>query len=231
MTAFSAFDHAMMRRALELAAKGLFTTTPNPRVGCVVTRDARVLAEAWHERAGGPHAEAAALAGIDARGATVYVNLEPCNHHGRTPPCVQALISAKVRRVVAAMRDPNPQAAGGGEVLRAAGIEFDYGLLEDEARELNIGFVSRVTRRRPWVRLKVAGTLDGRTALPDGRSQWITGVEARRDGHRWRARACAILTGIGTVKADDPQLTVRAIETPRQPLRVIVDREQRLPRR
>ena len=230
MTAFSAFDHAMMRRALALAARGLYTTTPNPRVGCVVTRDERVLAEAWHERAGGPHAEAAALVGIDARGATVYVNLEPCIHHGRTPPCVQALIDAKVRRVVAAMRDPNPQAAGGGEALRAAGIEFDHGLFEDEARELNIGFVSRVTRRRPWVRLKVAATLDGRTALRDGRSQWITGVEARRDGHRWRARACALLTGIGTVRADDPQLTVREVDTPRQPLRVIVDSRLETPR-
>jgi len=220
----------MMRRVLALAARGLYTTTPNPRVGCVVTRDERVLAEAWHERAGGPHAEAAALAGIDARGATVYVNLEPCNHHGRTPPCVQALIDAKVRRVVAAMRDPNPQAAGGGEALRAAGIEFDYGLFEDEARELNIGFVSRVTRRRPWVRLKVAATLDGRTALRDGCSQWITGVEARRDGHRWRARACALLTGIGTVRADDPQLTVREVDTPRQPRRVIVDSRLETPR-
>jgi diaminohydroxyphosphoribosylaminopyrimidine deaminase / 5-amino-6-(5-phosphoribosylamino)uracil reductase len=223
MTQFSAFDHAMMRRALDLAARGLYTTTPNPRVGCVVTRDERMLGEAWHERAGAPHAEAAALEGIDARGATVYVNLEPCNHHGRTPPCVEALARAKVRRVVAAMRDPNPDAAGGGEALRAAGIDFQHGLLEDEARELNVGFVSRVTRRRPWVRLKVAATLDGRTALADGRSQWITGAEARRDAHRWRARACAVLTGIGTVRADDPQLTVREVETPRQPLRVIVD--------
>jgi len=223
VTQFSAFDHAMMRRALELAAKGLYTTTPNPRVGCVISRDEQVLGEAWHERAGGPHAEAAAVSGIDATGATVYVNLEPCNHQGRTPPCVDALIKAKVRRVVAAMRDPNPQAAGGGERLRAAGIAFEHGLLEDEARELNIGFISRVTRQRPWVRLKVAATLDGRTALRDGRSQWITGPEARRDGHRWRARACAILTGIGTVRADDPQLTVRDVSTPRQPLRVIVD--------
>ncbi|MFN2644619.1 MAG: bifunctional diaminohydroxyphosphoribosylaminopyrimidine deaminase/5-amino-6-(5-phosphoribosylamino)uracil reductase RibD [Burkholderiales bacterium] len=213
----------MMRRALDLAAKGLYTTTPNPRVGCVVTRDEQILGEAWHERAGAAHAEAAALAGIDARGATVYVNLEPCNHQGRTPPCVRALIVAQVRRVVAAMRDPNPQAAGGGEALRAAGIDFQHGLLEDEACELNIGFVSRLTRRRPWVRLKVAASLDGRTALADGRSQWITGQEARRDAHRWRARACALLTGIGTVRADDPQLTVREVETPRQPLRVIVD--------
>jgi diaminohydroxyphosphoribosylaminopyrimidine deaminase / 5-amino-6-(5-phosphoribosylamino)uracil reductase len=157
------------------------------------------------------------------------VNLEPCNHQGRTPPCVEALKKAKVKRVVAAMRDPNPQAAGGGAALEAAGIAFEHGLLEDDARELNIGFVTRMTRGRPWVRLKVAATLDGRTALGEGSganagtSQWITGAEARRDGHRWRARACAILTGAGTVRADDPRLTVRELDTPRQPLRVIVD--------
>jgi diaminohydroxyphosphoribosylaminopyrimidine deaminase / 5-amino-6-(5-phosphoribosylamino)uracil reductase len=230
VTQFSAFDHAMMRRALDLAAKGLYSTTPNPRVGCVVARNEHVVGEAWHERAGGPHAEAAALAGIDARGATVYVNLEPCNHHGRTPPCVAALIQAKVGRVVAAMRDPNPPAAGGGEALRAAGIAFEHGLMEDEARELNIGFISRLTRQRPWVRLKVAATLDGRTALRDGHSQWITGPDARRDAHGWRARACAILTGIGTVRADDPQLTVREVATPRQPLRVVVDSRLETPR-
>ncbi|HEY3077834.1 MAG TPA: bifunctional diaminohydroxyphosphoribosylaminopyrimidine deaminase/5-amino-6-(5-phosphoribosylamino)uracil reductase RibD [Burkholderiales bacterium] len=213
----------MMRRALSLAERGLFTTSPNPRVGCVVARDGKIIGEGWHERQGGPHAEVRALENIDAAGATVYVNLEPCSHHGRTPPCVDLLLRAKVHRVVAAMRDPNREAAGGGERLAAAGIRFEHGLLEEEARELNIGFLSRVTRGRPWVRLKVAATLDGRTALPDGRSQWITGAEARRDGHRWRARACAILTGIGTVRADDPQLTVREVETPRQPLRVIVD--------
>jgi diaminohydroxyphosphoribosylaminopyrimidine deaminase/5-amino-6-(5-phosphoribosylamino)uracil reductase len=220
---FSDFDHAMMRRALALAAKGMYTTTPNPRVGCVVTRGETVIGEGWHERAGGAHAEVLALRGIDAAGATVYVNLEPCNHQGRTPPCVPALVQSKVARVVAAMRDPNRDAAGGGEALAAAGIRFEHGLLEDEARELNIGFVSRVTRGRPWVRMKIAATLDGRTALEDGRSQWITGPEARRDGHRWRARASAVLTGIGTVRADDPQLTVRDVETPRQPLRVIID--------
>jgi len=223
VTQFSAFDHAMMRRALELAAKGLYTTTPNPRVGCVVTRGETIIGEGWHARAGDPHAEILALRGVDARGATLYVNLEPCHHHGRTPPCTTALVQAKLARVVAAMRDPNPQAAGGGEALAAAGIRFEHGLLEDEARELNIGFVSRATRGRPWVRMKIAATLDGRTALADGRSQWITGAEARRDGHRWRARACAVLTGIGTVRADDPQLTVREVETPRQPLRVILD--------
>jgi diaminohydroxyphosphoribosylaminopyrimidine deaminase/5-amino-6-(5-phosphoribosylamino)uracil reductase len=225
MTGFSAFDHAMMRRALALAEKGLYTTTPNPRVGCVVTQQEKIAGEGWHERAGAPHAEIVALenAGSAAAGATVYVSLEPCNHHGRTPPCVNRLIESRVKRVVAAMRDPNPEAAHGGNALEAAGIRFEHGLMQDEARELNIGFVSRMTRGRPWVRLKVAATLDGRSALADGTSKWITGVEARRDGHRWRARACAILTGSGTVRADDPRLTVREVETPRQPLRVIVD--------
>ena len=230
-SAFSAFDHAMMRRALALAEKGLFTTTPNPRVGCVITRNERIVGEGWHERAGGPHAEAVALekAGAEAAGATVYVNLEPCNHYGRTPPCAGALINAKVARVVAALRDPNPPAARGGEALAAARIGFEHGLMESEARELNIGFLSRVTRGRPWVRLKAAATLDGRSALASGASRWITGAEARLDGHRWRARACALLTGIGTVKADDPQLTVREVDTPRQPLRVIVDSRLQTP--
>jgi diaminohydroxyphosphoribosylaminopyrimidine deaminase/5-amino-6-(5-phosphoribosylamino)uracil reductase len=213
----------MMRRALDRAAKGLWTTTPNPRVGCVVTLGEQVIGEGWHEIAGGPHAEVRALENVNAEGATVYVTLEPCSHTGRTPPCADVLIGKKVKRVVAAMRDPNPQAAGGAERLRGAGIVFESGLLEAEARELNIGFVSRMTRRRPWVRLKVAATLDGRTALEDGRSQWITGPQARRDGHEWRARACAILTGIGTVKVDNPQLTVREVKTPRQPLRVVID--------
>jgi diaminohydroxyphosphoribosylaminopyrimidine deaminase/5-amino-6-(5-phosphoribosylamino)uracil reductase len=225
VTRFSAFDHAMMRRALELAEKGLYTATPNPRVGCVVTKDETIVGAGWHERAGGPHAEVVALqnAGNAAAGATVYVTLEPCNHHGRTPPCVETLTRNKIGRVVAAMRDPNPRAARGGDALEAAGIGFEHGLMEAEARELNVGFVSRMTRKRPWVRLKVAATFDGRTALADGTSQWITGAEARRDGHRWRARACAILTGAGTVRADNPRLTVREVATPRQPLRVIVD--------
>jgi len=215
----------MMRRALALAEKGLFTTTPNPRVGCVLAHGERVVGEGWHEKAGLAHAETNALAaaGAQAKGATVYVSLEPCNHHGKTPPCAQALIGAGVGRVVAAMRDPNPGSKQGGEVLRAAGIAFESGLLEEEARELNLGFVSRMTRGRPWVRLKVAATLDGRTALANGASQWITGPEARRDGHRWRARACAIATGAGTVRADDPRLTVREVPTSRQPLRVVVD--------
>ncbi|HWI98814.1 MAG TPA: bifunctional diaminohydroxyphosphoribosylaminopyrimidine deaminase/5-amino-6-(5-phosphoribosylamino)uracil reductase RibD [Burkholderiales bacterium] len=228
---FSAFDEAMMRRALALAEKGLFTTTPNPRVGCVITQGESIVGEGWHEKAGEPHAEALALrdAGPRAAGATVYVNLEPCSHHGRTPPCAGALINAKVARVVAALRDPDPQAARGGDALAAAGIGFEHGLLEGEARELNLGFLSRVQRGRPWVRLKVAATLDGRSALANGASQWITGPEARRDGHRWRARACALLTGIGTVAADDPRLTVREVDTPRQPLRVIVDSRLEIP--
>ena len=223
---FSAVDHGMMARALQLAERGLWTTTPNPRVGCVLVRDGEVVGEGWHERAGGPHAEVHALraAGERARGATAYVTLEPCSHHGRTPPCAEALVAAGVTRVVAAMADPNPLVAGNGlALLRAAGIETACGLLENEARELNIGFVSRMTRGRPWLRLKAAASLDGKTALDNGSSQWITGPAARRDGHAWRARACAILTGIGTVRDDDPQLTVREVDTPRQPLRVIVD--------
>jgi diaminohydroxyphosphoribosylaminopyrimidine deaminase/5-amino-6-(5-phosphoribosylamino)uracil reductase len=223
---FSAADHEFMARALRLAGKGLFTTTPNPRVGCVVVRDGVVVGEGWHERAGGPHAEIHALnaAGNLARGATAYVTLEPCSHHGRTPPCAEALIAAGVARVVAAMRDPNPQVGGNGrEKLRAAGIAVADGLMEAEARELNIGFVSRMERGRPWVRLKLAASLDGKTALANGKSQWITGPAARRDGHAWRARACAILTGAGTVRDDDPRLTVRDVETSRQPLRVVVD--------
>jgi diaminohydroxyphosphoribosylaminopyrimidine deaminase/5-amino-6-(5-phosphoribosylamino)uracil reductase len=230
-TRFTALDHAMMRRALDLAERGLFTTTPNPRVGCVIAQGQEVVGAGWHEKAGGPHAEAVALAkaGERAAGATVYVTLEPCNHQGRTPPCVEALKAAKVARVVAAMRDPNPVAARGGHALASAGVPFESGLMEDEARELNIGFVSRMTRGRPWVRLKIAASLDGRTALENGKSQWITGLEARRDGHRWRARACAVLTGAGTVVADDPRLTVREVETPRQPLRVVVDSKLETP--
>jgi diaminohydroxyphosphoribosylaminopyrimidine deaminase/5-amino-6-(5-phosphoribosylamino)uracil reductase len=228
----TAADREFMARALALAEQGLFTTTPNPRVGCVVVRGGRVVGEGFHERAGEPHAEVNALgaAGSRAQGATVYVNLEPCSHHGRTPPCTEALVAAGVRRVVVATGDPNPKVSGQGfAALRAAGIEVDVGLLEDEARELNIGFVSRMTRGRPWIRLKVAASLDARTALADGASQWITSEEARRDGHRWRARACAILTGIGTVKDDDPRLTVREVETPRQPLRILVDSRLEVP--
>lgn len=229
---FSAVDHGMMARALQLAERGLWTTTPNPRVGCVLVRDGGVVGEGWHERAGEPHAEIHALrqAGEKARGATAYVTLEPCSHHGRTPPCAEALIAAGVARVVAAMADPNPLVASRGfAILQAAGIEVQSGLLENEARELNIGFVSRMTRGRPWLRLKVAASLDGKTALNNGASQWITGADARRDGHRWRARACAVLTGIGTVRDDDPQLSVRDVETTRQPLRVVVDSKLETP--
>jgi len=223
---FSADDHRFMTRALQLARRGLFTAAPNPRVGCVIVREGVVAGEGWHERAGAPHAEVNALAaaGVAARSATVYVSLEPCVHHGRTPPCSEALAAAGVTRVVAAMRDPNPLVAGKGlEALRKAGVGAESGLMEAEASELNIGFVSRMRRGRPWVRMKLAASLDGKTALVNGKSQWITGPAARRDGHAWRARACAVLTGIGTVKDDDPQLTVREVETTRQPLRVVVD--------
>ena len=225
MSVFSDFDRAMMARALALAEKGLYTATPNPRVGCVLTQGETIVGEGWHEKTGGPHAEVVAIenAGAKAKGATLYVNLEPCNHQGRTPPCADLIIREKVKRVVAAILDPNPKAAHGGEKLASAGVRFEHGLMAEEAKELNIGFFSRMTRGRPWVRMKIAATLDGRTALADGRSQWITGPEARQDGHRWRERACAILTGIGTVKADNPRLTVREVDTPRQPLRVVVD--------
>lgn len=221
-----------MAQALALAERGLYTTTPNPRVGCVIVRDGAVVGAGWHERAGEPHAEVIALreAGSRAGGATVYVSLEPCSHHGRTPPCTDALIAAKVARVVAACEDPNPLVAGQGLArLRAAGIDVGVGLMGEAARELNIGFVSRMTRGRPWVRMKVAASLDGKTALANGRSQWITSPEARRDGHAFRARACAVLTGIGTVKDDDPQLTVRDVPTSRQPLRVLVDSRLEVP--
>jgi len=223
---FTAADREFMRQALELAVRGLYTTTPNPRVGCVVVRDGAVAGTGWHEKAGLAHAEVLALkaAGRRARGATLYVNLEPCSHHGRTPPCADAILAAGIKRVVAAMQDPNPRVAGAGFAkLRAAGVEVEHGLMEEEARELNIGFAARMTRGRPWVRMKIAATLDGRTALANGKSQWITGEAARADGHRWRARACAILTGHGTVKDDDPQLNVRGVDTPRQPLKIVVD--------
>jgi len=223
---FSTVDRDAMARALALAEQGLTTTTPNPRVGCVIVRDGAIIGEGWHRRAGEPHAEILALdvAGEAARGATAYVTLEPCAHFGRTPPCVDALITAGLTRVVVAMEDPNPRVVGRGlDKLRAANIDVSCGLLADEARELNLGFISRMTRNRPWLRLKAAATLDGKTALENGVSQWITGPAARADGHRWRARACAILTGIGTVKADDPQFTVREHPCERQPLRILLD--------
>jgi diaminohydroxyphosphoribosylaminopyrimidine deaminase / 5-amino-6-(5-phosphoribosylamino)uracil reductase len=227
-------DRELMLRALGLAARGLFSTSPNPRVGCVVARDGRVIGEGWHERAGEAHAEVRALADVKARGesprgATLYVTLEPCNHHGRTPPCSEAIIAAGVARVVYAMADPHTAAAGGAARLAAAGVRMETGLLEDEAHELNLGWLKRLRAGQPWVRVKVAASLDGRTALQGGESQWITGAEARADGHRWRARACAILTGVGTVLQDDPQLTVRAVETSRQPLKLVIDRRGELP--
>jgi diaminohydroxyphosphoribosylaminopyrimidine deaminase/5-amino-6-(5-phosphoribosylamino)uracil reductase len=218
-----------MALALECAAKGMYITAPNPRVGCVIVRDGEVIGAGHTQPAGQAHAEIQALRdaaarGKDVRGATAYVTLEPCSHYGRTPPCSKALVEAGLGRVVAAMGDPNPLVAGRGMAqLEAAGIATASGLMANEAYELNIGFFSRMQRGRPWVRLKTAASLDGMTALENGESQWITGPEARQDGHLWRARACVILTGIGTVKADDPQLTVRGVDTPRQPRRVIVD--------
>jgi diaminohydroxyphosphoribosylaminopyrimidine deaminase/5-amino-6-(5-phosphoribosylamino)uracil reductase len=229
---FSAEDHAHMARALALAERGLYTTTPNPRVGCVLVKAGEVVGEGWHVRAGEPHAEVHALraAGERARGATAYVTLEPCSHYGRTPPCAHALIDAGVGRVVAALRDPNPQVAGRGlELLTLAGIEVQVGLLETEARELNVGFVARMTRGRPWLRLKTAASLDGKTALLNGESKWITGPAARADVQRWRARSCALLTGVGTVLADDPQMNVRDLDSGRQPLKVIVDSRLQTP--
>jgi len=219
-----------MARALKLARRGLYGTDPNPRVGCVLVRGGEVVGEGWHERAGGPHAEIRALeeAGGSARGADCYVTLAPCNSSGRTGPCSEALLRAGVARVVAAMDDPNPAMGGGLERLAEAGVEVSSGLLEDQARELNPGFVSRLAKGRPFVRVKLAASLDGRTALADGTSRWITGEPARADVQRLRARASAILTGIGTVLADDPRLDVR-IETPRQPARVILDRSFRTP--
>jgi diaminohydroxyphosphoribosylaminopyrimidine deaminase / 5-amino-6-(5-phosphoribosylamino)uracil reductase len=229
-----AADSQWMARALQLAERGLYTTSPNPRVGCVLVKDGAVIGKGWHERAGEPHAEVHALraAGESARGATAYVTLEPCSHHGRTPPCADALIEAGVVRVVVAMQDPNPQVAGAGiERLCAAGIEVDSGLMEAAARELNIGFVARMTRGTPWVRSKVGMSLDARTALANGESKWITGEAARQDVQHWRARSCAVLTGIGTVLADDPQLNVRSVgnANARQPLRAVVDNALRLP--
>lgn len=222
-------DEEGMALALEWAARGMFSTMPNPRVGCVIVQGGRAIAAGFTQPAGQAHAEvealhAAARDGMDVRGATVYVTLEPCSHYGRTPPCVDALIRAGVGRVVAAVVDPNPQVAGQGlDRLQAAGIDTRCGVMAEAARELNIGFFSRMQRGTPWVRIKTAASLDGKTALHDGRSQWITSSQARADGHAWRARACAILTGIGTVMQDDPLLTVRGVETPRQPLRIVVD--------
>jgi diaminohydroxyphosphoribosylaminopyrimidine deaminase/5-amino-6-(5-phosphoribosylamino)uracil reductase len=228
---FSDTDERHMRRALALAGRGLFTTQPNPRVGCVIAHGDTIVGEGWHVRAGEPHAEPIALraAGGRARGTTAYVTLEPCAHHGRTPPCADALIEAGVARVVAATLDPNPKAVGGFARLRAAGIEVSSGLFENEARALNVGFFSRIERGRPWVRIKIAASLDGRTALANGESKWITSEAARDDVQRWRARSSAILTGIGTALADDPRLTVRIAADHVAPLRVVLDSGLRTP--
>ena len=226
--AFTALDHQMMARALQLAELGRFTTKPNPMVGCVLVRDDQIVGEGWHQRAGEAHAEINALkdAGDAARGATAYVTLEPCAHTGRTGPCADALIDAGVVKVVAAMRDPFPEVAGQGfEKLRAAGIEVAEGLMEAQARVLNRAFFSRVERGRPWLRVKLGVSLDGRTALANGDSKWITSAESREDVHRWRARCGALLTGAGTVLADDPHLTVRLQDEADfvAPIRVILD--------
>jgi diaminohydroxyphosphoribosylaminopyrimidine deaminase/5-amino-6-(5-phosphoribosylamino)uracil reductase len=230
---FSATDHAMMARALRLAGRGAFTTKPNPMVGCVIAKEGEAVGEGWHQRAGGPHAEVLALqaAGDAARGATAYVTLEPCSHVGRTGPCADALIAAGIARVVGAMRDPNPLVDGAGfERLRAAGIEVENGLMEPLARALNRGFLSRIERGRPWLRVKLAISIDGRSALASGDSKWISGEAARQDVQRWRARSGALLTGAGTVLMDDPMLTARLDESAADyerdfvpPLRVVLD--------
>ncbi|MBF2734775.1 MAG: bifunctional diaminohydroxyphosphoribosylaminopyrimidine deaminase/5-amino-6-(5-phosphoribosylamino)uracil reductase RibD [Betaproteobacteria bacterium AqS2] len=223
-------DEACMRRALELARRGQRTCTPNPMVGCVIAKDGEVVAEGWHAKAGGPHAEAVALeqAGAAAAGATVYVTLEPCAHQGRTPPCTAALAAARPARLVAAARDPNPQVDGQGlAALQEAGIACEEGLLADDARALNRGFFQRMEKGRPWVTLKTAMTLDGRSALADGASKWLTGPAARRRVHEMRAASCAVLTGCGTALADDPLLTARDVDAPRQPRRFLLDAELR----
>jgi diaminohydroxyphosphoribosylaminopyrimidine deaminase/5-amino-6-(5-phosphoribosylamino)uracil reductase len=223
---FTAEDHAFMARAIALTERGRDTATPNPNVACVIAKDGRILGEGWHERAGEPHAEAKALAACteSPEGATAYVTLEPCAHHGRTPPCAEVLAKARVARVVSALEDPFPQVRGRGHaLLREAGIQVESGLMAAQAEEAHRGFLHRMRTGRPWMRLKVASSLDGRTALANGKSQWITGEAARRDVHALRARSCAMLTGIGTVLADDPELTVRHVPCSRQPQRVVVD--------
>ena len=232
MSGFTPEDHLYMARALQLAARGLYSTSPNPRVGCVIVKNGKIIGEGWHQKAGEPHAEIHALlqAGMAAQGATAYVSLEPCAHHGRTPPCADALIGAGVARVAAAAQDPNPNVSGQGLArIKAAGIEAQCGLLEPEARALNAGFFKRMVYGHPLLRIKTASSLDGRTALSSGESKWITGDAARADVHRLRARSCAILTGIGTVLADNPQLNVRGVDTARQPVKVIVDSSLRTP--
>ena len=228
-------DAKWLSRALSLAENGLYTAAPNPRAGCVIVRGGRIVGEGWHRRAGEDHAEIAALKSCDnARGADIFVSLEPCAHAGKTPPCVEALIRARPARVVAATPDPNPQVAGRGmKMLRDAGIVAEYAPAGSDifsrALDLNIGFFSRMTRKRPWLRLKIAATLDGKTALSSGLSKWISGEESRLDAHRLRARSCALITGIGTALVDNPRLTVRGISSPCAPRRVLVDRELRAP--
>ncbi len=229
---FSAVDHAFMERALALTARGRDTATPNPSVGCVIAKAGRIIGEGWHERAGELHAEARALAACkeSTEGATAYVTLEPCAHQGRTGPCTERLIAAKVARVVAAIEDPFPEVSGRGFArLRNAGIQVESGLMATEAEEAHRGFLSRIRRGRPWLRLKAAASLDGRVALANGQSQWITGEEARRDVHALRARSCAVLTGIRTVLSDDPQLNVRHVPCTRQPRPVLIDSRLDLP--
>jgi diaminohydroxyphosphoribosylaminopyrimidine deaminase/5-amino-6-(5-phosphoribosylamino)uracil reductase len=232
---YSAVDHQFMGEALAEAHKALYLSNPNPRVGCVIVKDGQIIGRGFTQKVGSAHAEVQALAnarelGNDPTGSTIYVTLEPCNHTGRTPPCVDALIAAKPATVFVAMSDPNPLVASKGlERLKAAGIKVYCGLMESEARALNRGFISRMMRGLPWVRMKIALSLDGKTALPDGRSQWITGPLARADGHHWRAQACAIVTGMGTVKEDDPNLNVRDVQTTRQPWRIIVDSKLETP--
>jgi diaminohydroxyphosphoribosylaminopyrimidine deaminase/5-amino-6-(5-phosphoribosylamino)uracil reductase len=232
---FDSFDYRMMARALALAARGRYSAHPNPRVGCVLVQSGEVIAEGWHRLTGEPHAEVLAIraAGESARGATAYVTLEPCSHHGRTPPCTDALVEAGVARVICAVRDPNPRVAGSGfERLRHARIDVVCGLMQDEAQRLNAGFFARMTTGRPRVTVKVAASLDGRVALPNGASHWITGEPARRDVHGLRAESGAILTGVGTVLKDDPRLDARLEGTPtlgRQPLRVVLDSALRTP--
>jgi len=225
---FTPFDEAAMRRALELAERGLYSTRPNPRVGAVLARDDEIVGEGWHERAGEPHAEPIAIraAGERARGATAYVTLEPCCHHGRTPPCVDVLLAAGVRRVVYSVDDPNPRVNGGGAMrLREAGVTVESGLLAADSEALNAGFLMRMRHGRPFIRLKSGASLDGRIALANGKSQWITSEEARADVQHWRAQSGAVLTSAATVLADDPRLDVR-ISAPHQPLRVVLDRRR-----
>lgn len=237
---FSLVDHEYMARALQLARQGLYTTMPNPTVGCVLVRDGVVIGEGFTSPAGGPHAEINALAQVeDTRGATAYVTLEPCAHYGRTPPCAEALIKAGIKRVVAAIRDPNPRVNGGGfAILEAAGVETTHGLLEEEARMINAGFFKRMEQGRPFLRCKMAMSLDGRTAMASGESQWITGPDARADVQQWRAQSCAIVTGVDSIIHDNPSLTVRPDElrianpeaaASKQPLRVVLDSHLRIP--